>query len=117
MPRYLKLAARRAPGRSPRSVTNFGNSRRRRSLLVASIRGAVDELQGCAIGITEVRPRPIDRAATTFLLEKDLDALGAQRLHRGPVFRCAHHESMVHTIRHLKRAFDDRSRALDQQHA
>src|SRR5215203_4096810 len=88
-----------------------------RSYLSTDVCRAIDELQSRAIRIAEVGARPIDRAAAPVLLEEHVDALRAQAVHRRLIFRRVDHESVVHAVRHIERAFNDRRRALDQQHA
>src|SRR5688500_9370179 len=76
-------------------------------LLFRGICRAVDELQSRAVGIAEVRPRPVDGAAAAVLLEKNLDPFGAQAIDRSLVVSCVDHESVMHPVRHLKRTFHD----------
>ena len=98
-----------------RASTRPGRARRRgepfdqlgRVLRVDHVGRAIDELQGGAVGIAEIRPRPVDRAAAPIFLEEHVDALRAQAIHRSLIFRRVDHEGVVHAVRHIQRAFDD----------
>src|ERR1700731_3637015 len=87
------------------------------SLFAAGICCAIYKLQSGAVWVAEIGARPIDRAAASVFLEKDLDTLRAQPVQRRWVFGSVDHERMMHAIRHFERFFVDGRRALDQQHA
>src|SRR5579862_6976421 len=85
--------------------------------LLCGVSGAVDVLEHHTVRIAKVGARSVDRAAAAVFLEKHVHALRAQAVYRRLVFGRIDHESVVHPVRHIERTVDDRSGALDQQHA
>src|ERR1700730_12799465 len=85
-------------------------------LLLPGVGCAMDEFQGSAVRIAEIRARTIDATALAISLEEDLDAIGPQVVDGRPIIVRSKHEGMVHPIGTFELP-DDGWRPLDEQHA
>ena len=102
-----------------RSKNSNENLPPRRQPLILPLPGvgcAIDELQGSAVGIAEIRARTIDDPTLAIFLEEDLDAIGPQVVDGRPVIVRGKHEGMVYPIGTFELP-DDGRRPLDEQHA